>query len=83
MKDFYLGIITEEHSYRLHVAAGAREPLEISFKEQGDYNADARPDTVAFRHFGEELTAMRIKDSRNVSAFLFVFMSWFNSLAFT
>lgn len=54
MKDFYAGVVSQEHSCRLHVAAGAREPLEMSFKEQGDHNADARPDTVVFRRFAED-----------------------------
>ncbi|CAK8991410.1 Hsp70-Hsp90 organizing protein 3 (AtHop3) [Durusdinium trenchii] len=48
VKDFYAGMVTQEHLYRLHVERGAAEPVEISFKEQGDHNADARPDTVTF-----------------------------------
>ncbi|CAJ1432875.1 unnamed protein product, partial [Effrenium voratum] len=48
-KDFYAGLVTQEHPYRLHVVRGASEPVEIIFKEQGDHNPDARPDTVSFR----------------------------------
>ncbi|CAE7322090.1 dnaJ [Symbiodinium natans] len=48
VKDFYAGMINQEHVYRFHVPRGAREPLELTFKEQGDHNPDTRPDTVKF-----------------------------------
>eukprot|EP00913_Durusdinium_trenchii_P004354 g4036.t1 len=32
VKDFYAGMVTQEHLYRLHVERGAAEPVEISFK---------------------------------------------------
>ncbi|CAE7468321.1 sti1 [Symbiodinium sp. CCMP2592] len=49
IKDFYAGMINQEHVYRFHVPRGARDPLELTFKEQGDHNPDTRPDTVKFR----------------------------------
>eukprot|EP00930_Biecheleria_cincta_P045158 TRINITY_DN31131_c0_g1_i1.p1 TRINITY_DN31131_c0_g1~~TRINITY_DN31131_c0_g1_i1.p1 ORF type:complete len:1233 (-),score=237.32 TRINITY_DN31131_c0_g1_i1:168-3830(-) len=48
VKDFYQGVSKENHIYRLHVPRGASEPLECVFREQGDYHADTRPDTVKF-----------------------------------
>ncbi|CAK9003102.1 unnamed protein product [Durusdinium trenchii] len=35
VKDFYAGMVTQEHLYRLHVERGAAEPVEISFKVTG------------------------------------------------
>ncbi|CAE7579632.1 ERDJ3B [Symbiodinium sp. CCMP2456] len=49
IKDFYAGMINQEHVYRFHVPRGAPDPWELTFKEQGDHNPDTRPDTVKFR----------------------------------
>ncbi|CAE7631580.1 sec63 [Symbiodinium necroappetens] len=50
IKDFYAGMINQEHVYRFHVPRGARDPWELTFKEQGDHNPDTRPDSVKFRN---------------------------------
>eukprot|EP00931_Biecheleriopsis_adriatica_P106945 TRINITY_DN812_c0_g1_i6.p1 TRINITY_DN812_c0_g1~~TRINITY_DN812_c0_g1_i6.p1 ORF type:complete len:1229 (-),score=264.06 TRINITY_DN812_c0_g1_i6:40-3726(-) len=48
VKDFYRGLLKQDHSYRLHIPPGSPEPLDFTFKEQGDYNSETKPDSIRF-----------------------------------
>ncbi|CAL1128915.1 unnamed protein product [Cladocopium goreaui] len=54
VKDFYAGIVTQEHPYRLHVKRGDGEPVELPFKVQ-----NAR-DVMGCRYMGCVILLKRI-----------------------
>mmetsp|Transcript_98552 Transcript_98552/g.279280 ORF Transcript_98552/g.279280 Transcript_98552/m.279280 type:complete len:1199 (+) Transcript_98552:93-3689(+) len=47
-KDFYSGVTTQDHTFRIDLPKGATEPFASFFKEQGDWQPDTKPESLNF-----------------------------------
>jgi len=48
-KDFYLGFIKDDFTYRAVIPRAAEDPFNAEFKEGGDWHKDTKPDTVLMK----------------------------------